>query len=130
MDTPNARKILIVDDEPHLRATLAARLTSHGYLVSEAPDAVSGVKLANTERPDLIILDILMPGDDGIQIFQTLRQNPNTQGIPVIFLTSLGKDHMPQRHLADNGQNLYTVIGKPYVPEELVQTIQQVLQET
>ncbi len=80
-------RVLIVDDEPALREALRAGLELAGYEVHEAADGVEGLAKAAPLRPDLIVLDVRMPGPDGYAVCAALKASPATQGIPVIFLT-------------------------------------------
>lgn len=85
---PNMPTILIVDDEPCIRECLEAMLKPDGYLtdsVSNGPQAL--VSIAN-QPPDLILLDVMMPGMDGFEVATTLKSNPNTASIPIIMITA------------------------------------------
>ncbi len=80
-----AEKILVVEDEPILRETLEYNLTHQGYLVKTAADGPSALELARRERPDLILLDVMLPGLDGFEICRILRQEMNC---PIIMVTA------------------------------------------
>jgi CheY-like chemotaxis protein len=82
-------KLLIVDDEPDAVLILAKTLSARGYEVITAGRGQQAVMLAKAEKPDLILLDILMPDMDGTQVAAVLQEDPTTQNIPVIFLTCL-----------------------------------------
>ena len=82
-------KLLIVDDEPDAVLILAKTLLARGYKVITAESGLQAINLAKMEKPDLILLDILMPGMDGTQVAAVLQEDPTTQNIPVIFLTCL-----------------------------------------
>lgn len=118
------KKILVIDDEPQVRALLNIRLTANGFKVLEAGDGLSGIALAREERPDLILLDILMPGHDGVEIYHALMQDPVTKGVPVIFLTALARNISLTKHSLELGES-YAILGKPYNPQELLQEIQR-----
>ena len=81
-------KVLIVDDEPDNIELLARRLTRRGYAVVSATSAVEGIAIAETERPDVILMDIKMPQVDGLEATRRLKANPKTNSIPVITLTA------------------------------------------
>ena len=117
--------ILIIDDEPDVRTLLTTRLRAQRYEVLEAADGPSAVALAKQAHPDAILLDIMMPGMDGIATYQALRQEPTTQGTPIIFLTALaeGVDVMP-RQLP---QGRYTILSKLCEPRELLEAIRGAL---
>jgi DNA-binding response OmpR family regulator len=83
--------LLAVDDAPRNLKLLATALERVGYEVILAADGVQGLEYAGRRRPDLILLDILMPGMDGIEVCRRLKADPATQGIPIIFLTAQAK---------------------------------------
>lgn len=117
MTTANApKRILVVDDEDDILKMVGRRLQSWGYEVVTASDGMQGVELALTHRPALILLDIMMPKLKGRDVCAILKANPNTQDIPVIFLTALGlPDHIKAG--LDLGADDYLM--KPFKPEEL-----------
>ncbi|MDZ7315180.1 MAG: response regulator transcription factor [candidate division KSB1 bacterium] len=82
------KTILIVDDEKDIVDLLAYNLQAEGYAVSTAFDGEEAVKKAESEKPDLILLDIMLPKKDGRQVLRELREKPSTSTIPVIFLTA------------------------------------------
>lgn len=82
------RKILIIDDDRDLLLGLAARLRGSGYRVISATDAVSGITLARKETPDLIILDLGLPRDEGFQVLEQMRELTDLVAIPVIVLSA------------------------------------------
>ena len=124
----NRKKILIVDDDPVVRKVLSARLTSHQFQVVEAGSGSSGIALAREEHPDLILLDVVMPSEDGIQVCAALKQDSATEGIPIIFLTGLSCGLEPFKNIG--AQRNSWMFGKPYNPDELLKAIRQILEET
>lgn len=84
------KKILIVDDEPEILILLTSRLEANNYDVFTAKDGESCLKTAALEKPDLIILDLLMPGMSGIEVCKRLKADENTRKIPIIILTAAG----------------------------------------
>lgn len=130
------RKILVIDDELDARKILIRRLESSGYKVIEAADGMSGLNLAKQEMPDLILLDIMMPGLDGLKTYQALRKEAPTQQVPVIFITALS----PENNLSRPGLDLiaftkygveldanYAILGKPYRPADLLREVEKAL---
>ena len=117
------QRILVVDDEPDLRDMLKRRLSASGYEVVTAKDGRSGLKAARALSPDLIVMDVVMPGMDGAEAAARLRDDPATREIPVLFLTCLktGKDPDDK----DAGPSRY--MGKPYDGAELLDRIQALL---
>ena len=84
-----AEKILIIEDEETLSETLAYNITRQGYEVFTSADGHEGLKLARQLEPDLIILDLMLPGLDGMQIMRILRKE---SGIPILILTAQGEE--------------------------------------
>jgi len=82
------KRILIVDDEPALRMGLKIRLEAHNYEVLEAADGQTALDKAKGENPDLIILDVMLPGIDGYKICRMLKFDDNYKNIPIIMLTA------------------------------------------
>ncbi len=125
------KKILVVEDNPTTRRVLNERLTSNQFQVIEAGDGLQGIALAKRERPDLILLDVIMPGPDGvkaadgIKTFDLLRQDALLEGTPIIFLTGLAAGTGLVNSM--NPRREYWTLGKPYRPEELLEGIRQAL---
>ena len=120
-----ARKILVIDDEDDIREVAALSLeTVAGWEVILASSGAQGVARAVEQRPDAILLDVMMPGMDGPSTFRELRKNPATAGIPVLLLTAKvrGTD---QRRFADLG--VEAVLFKPFDPLTLSTQIAEAL---
>ncbi len=120
-----ARKILIIDDEDDIREVAALSLESvAGWEVIVAESGAQGVARAAEQKPDAILLDVMMPGMDGPATFRELRRNPATARIPVLLLTAKvqGSD---QRRFADLG--VEAVLFKPFDPLTLSQQISSAL---
>ena len=117
------RKVLVVDDEKDFAKALKIRLKANGYDVVLAHDSIQAIMMVNQETPDLILLDIMIPGEDGFGVTERLKQAETTRSIPIIFLTGVpgGEGRAYQ-----SGACGY--IMKPYNPEELLETIQNALQ--
>jgi two-component system, OmpR family, alkaline phosphatase synthesis response regulator PhoP len=119
------KKILVIDDMPNVVTMLKARLETWGYEVIVAFNRRQALASAYAEKPDLILLDIVMPSGGGYSIFTRLRMSPPTRSIPVIFLT--GKDRPVDVSRAHQLGTQYYV-KKPYKPEALLETIGKVLE--
>ncbi len=123
------KKILICDDEPGIVKIISERLTSKGYDVISAADGKEGLKKALQHRPDLILMDILMPNMSGGDAVRVLRSDSQTKHIPVIFLTAV-KSNIPQGE-ENKGVNVdgqfYPAIGKPFEPEDLLFEINKLI---
>jgi len=118
------KRILVVDDEVDFVKMLQARLRIEGYEVLVAEDGIKAVQVARREKPDLIILDIMMPGMDGHTVFDTLKKSTLTWSIPVIYLTA--KTGQADELLAmEKGARYYLI--KPYNPAMLMEMIKSAL---
>ncbi len=110
------KTILIIEDDPRTVLALSIQLKAQGYSTWTATDAIKGLQLAIRARPDLIILDIGLPGRDGLDLAETFRNKPQTSHIPVIFLTA-SKD--PELHEKVMDLGAAGLLEKPYEAEEL-----------
>jgi DNA-binding response OmpR family regulator len=120
------RRILVVDDEPELREQVKARLEHMGYAVLTASDGEEAIAVARREKPDLILLDVLMPKLNGYQVCRELKSHPETQATPVLMLTAKAQEgdrFWGQKTGADD------YITKPFTMGILVQKVQQYLGE-
>ena len=117
------KKILIVDDDKKTAATLSIRLKASGYETLTAADGLEGLKLALSSRPDLIIMDIWMPGGVGVLIAERLKR-VGLAHVPVIFLTA-SKAKEVWRIAAETDPA--RVLEKPCDPPQLLEAVQQVL---
>jgi DNA-binding response OmpR family regulator len=116
-------KILVVDDEQDVAKALKVRLKANGYHVVLASDSVQAFMMANKEKPDLIILDIMIPGGGGFVVAERLKQSQITHRIPIIFLTGIPGGEEKAHQLGVSGY-----VMKPYHPDELMETIHRALE--
>ena len=114
-------RILVVDDEPRILNFLTAKLRASGYEVIAAGNGAAALEQAQAQEPDLIVLDVLMPGMDG---FETLRQLRTFSPVPVVFLSARGADVDRIKGL---GLGADDYLPKPFSPDELVARIDAVL---
>ena len=119
------RTVLVVDDDDDVRevTTFSLELIG-GYQVLDADGGALAIELARRHRPDLVLLDVMMPGMDGPATFRALRADPETAHIPVVLLTA--KAPVGLGHEVDEG--LAGVISKPFDPRALVAEIERILQ--
>ena len=113
------KKILIVDDEQDTLAVLEKALTAKGYSVITADNGKDAIILAKSKQPELIMLDILMPGMDGAEVAAKLIEDSETKNIPVIFLTCL-LSKVEEKRTKDHTIGGYVFIAKPYNLEGLL----------
>jgi CheY-like chemotaxis protein len=117
------KKILVVDDEEDVAKALRVRLKANGYSVVLASDSVQAFTMANKEKPDLIILDIMIPGGGGFVVAERLKQSTETHHIPIIFLTGISGGEERAYKVGASGY-----VMKPYQPEQLLETIHDALE--
>jgi DNA-binding response OmpR family regulator len=95
------KKILIIEDEISLRGALEMKLTTEGFDVSGASDGKSGLEMALNEKPDLILLDLILPEMDGLTVLKKLRSSKEGEDIPVIILTNLSSSETVKKAMAE-----------------------------
>ncbi|MCD6082233.1 response regulator [candidate division WOR-3 bacterium] len=120
-------KILVVEDEPEIRILVKTILEKAGYSVVEAEDGEAALRLVNEEEPDLVLLDVMIPGIEGWEVCRRIRENEATRRIPIIMVTVRTTDEDIQRSV-ECGANAH--INKPFDQRELLDTIKKLLGET
>jgi len=93
-------KIVIIEDDEILSKVLQEELAEAGYEVKQAFDGKKGIELAESEQPDLVLLDILLPQKDGFAVLDVMKKSPTTSAIPVIIISNLGSDEELKKGLA------------------------------
>lgn len=120
----NNHKILVIDDEPEITDIVKAFLTNAGYQVMVENSPVNAVERAKKFRPNLVLLDIMMPFMDGYEVCSALKKDTQTTDIPVLFLT--GKDATDDNgRVFESGGDLF--VKKPFSCERLLQMVRMVL---
>ena len=117
-------KVLVVDDEEIVRRSIANALLNRDYMVLQAKSGPVALTMCEIERPDVILLDVLMPEMDGFEVVEKLRENPDTKEIPVVIVSALSEQEV--KHAAKQ----YAVkhyISKPWTADSLDVTIQLAL---
>jgi DNA-binding response OmpR family regulator len=117
-------KTLVIDDEAPIRLLCRVNLEAEGIEVIEAPEGESGLELAKKERPDAILLDVMMPGLDGWNVAERLLADEDTRAIPIIFLTARADLRDRVRGLDVGGLDYVT---KPFNPVELAELVREVV---
>ncbi len=118
-------RVLVIDDEGPIRLLCRVNLEAAGMEVSEAQDGPSGVEAARAERPDVILLDVMMPGMDGWEVFGELLKDDQTAKIPIVFLTARAELRDQARGLELGGVDYVT---KPFNPLELAPLVDDLLE--
>jgi two-component system, OmpR family, response regulator len=119
------KHILVIDDDPKIREIITFALSRHSYDVTAAENGMQLEELLTRHKPDLIILDVMMPGADGYRLFGQLRQNPTARHIPVIIMTAHDEE-IYERISRDLGASEH--ITKPFHPLELVEKVEALLE--
>jgi len=119
-----SKRILVVEDTEDNRRILRDLLTRAGFELIEAVDGESGVSMATAHRPDLILMDIQLPGFDGYEATRRIRANPDTQKIPIIAVTSYALSGDESKALAA-GCDGY--VAKPFSPRKILAMVQEFL---
>lgn len=122
----NAPRVLIVDDEPEVAKSVEATLRRH-YQVSVVHSGVGAIKEARRHSPDIIVLDVIMPGMDGLETCRQLRIDPGLADIPILFLTALGR---PEDRVEGFRAGADDYLTKPFDLEELRLRIKAILRRT
>ncbi len=127
MEKPESRCILAVDDENDVLLIIKTALQSEGYQVITATNGFDGLAMAEDRKPCLIILDLMMPEMDGMEVLRKLKESKVTDQIPVIVLTGLS-DRSKVRQALDQGTSYYIV--KPFDYQDLVSKVRLALSES
>ena len=120
----NKTKILIADDEDALRLLAYETLVDDNVEILQAEDGVQALNLARQEKPDLILLDVAMPGLTGFEVCQKLKADPQTKNISIVMLTAHGQNSDRERAIAVGADHFMT---KPFSPVQLLKLVNQIL---
>jgi CheY-like chemotaxis protein len=118
----SSKRILIVDDEPHILEVIRVSLEDFGFDLMEVSDGENVTQTVLDARPDLILLDVMMPGKDGYTICRELKSDPQSAAIPIILLTAKSRPEEVEQGLS-SGANAY--VSKPFSPLSLLTVIHQ-----
>lgn len=120
-----AKKILVVDDERHIVRLVEVNLTRAGYDVVTAYDGVEALEQFTKEKPDMLVLDVMMPRMDGFEVLKKLQSDPASQGVPIIMLTAKAQDADIFRGWSSGVSSYLT---KPFNPRELLTFVERIFQ--
>ena len=123
----NTRKVVCIEDEPEMIDLFKLILTRRGFEVIGANGGRQGLELVKEIKPDLVLIDLMMPDMDGWEVYQNLKANEDTQNIPVIVVTAKAQsiDRVLGLHIA----KVNDYIAKPFSPTSLLESIEQVLSQ-
>ncbi len=119
-----AGKILIVDDEPNIVLSLEFLMQSKGYSVAVARNGEQALRLASEFRPQLVLLDVMMPLVNGFEVCRRLRADPQQRGLKILILTARGRESEVKRGL-NEGADAY--VTKPFATQELIAAVEELL---
>jgi DNA-binding response OmpR family regulator len=124
----NLKCILCVEDEPEMIDLIRLILGRRGFEVKGATGGVDGLKMIRDDKPDLILLDLMMPDMDGWEVYQQIKADENTKHIPVIVVTAKAQsiDKVLGLHIA----KVDDYIAKPFSPQDLINSVEKVLQKS
>jgi CheY-like chemotaxis protein len=123
--TAPAQRILVAEDDRFLRKAAEVTLKRRGYAVLTAGDGEEALRIAGAERPDLVLLDLIMPKLSGFEVLRALKEDPATAATPVVVLSNLGQDRDVQRAI-DDGAVAYLVKADLSL-QDLVKRVEEVL---
>ena len=125
----SAKYVLIVDDDPDLVETVSMILESKGYEVGKAYDGIEGEEAIKKRRPDVVVLDVMMPRKNGYQLCKELKANPATKSIPVVLLTAVGEavPTTTYSHAEGMAVEAEDFIPKPVDAATLVEAVERLL---
>lgn len=118
-------RILVMEDDPFLQTILKAELERAGYEVDVAGDGIEGLRSVDQSPPDLILMDVMMPGADGNEVCHRLKSSPRTRQIPIIMLTAMSG---PEDRLRGLGQGANDYITKPFERKELLARVHNLIE--
>jgi len=119
------RRVLIVDDEPNIVVSLEFLLRQQGYEVIVARDGEEALAAAGERRPDLVVLDVMLPGLDGFEVCRRLRERTDLAGLKIILLTARGRDVERVRGLEEGADDYIT---KPFSTRDLMKRVAELLE--
>jgi len=121
----SSKKILIVEDDKFLRELISRKLLSEGYNIVEAVDGEEGIRKIKEEKPDLILLDLILPGADGFEVLTKTKADSSVSSVPVIILSNLGQKEDVERGLKLGAVDY--LIKAHFTPGEIVEKIKIIL---
>jgi DNA-binding response OmpR family regulator len=120
-----AHKVLIIEDDKFLRELMSRKLGSEGFDIVEAVDGESGVKKMKEEKPEITLLDLILPGIDGFEALAKMKEDPITAPIPVVILSNLGERDDVERGLKLGATDY--LVKAHFTPNEIIKKVREVL---
>jgi DNA-binding response OmpR family regulator len=125
METTGKNKVLIIEDDSFISDMYRLKLEAEGFVVAVAEDGEKGLEQLGKEKPDLVLLDVVMPKMDGFAVLQSVKGNPQLQDVPVVLLTNLGQKDSVEKGLKLGA--LDYIIKAHFTPSEVVEKVREIL---
>lgn len=122
MDKNKKWTILVADDEADTRRAISNMLEMAGFAVKQADDGIEALEAIAINKPDIIILDGMMPGMNGFEVYKALRENPHAKNIPIIFCSAAGEEEIQKNNIDPD-----SYMQKPILPQKLYQKVIKIL---
>lgn len=123
MSNNTKRKILIIEDDFFIRELYERQFEKEGFAIEGAPDGPEGLLKASQTKPDLILLDIMLPKLNGLDLLRTLKSKPETKDIPVILLTNLGQESVIKEGFQLGAEGY--LIKSAYTPSQIIEEVKE-----
>ncbi|HTY07570.1 MAG TPA: response regulator [Candidatus Edwardsbacteria bacterium] len=120
------KKIMVVDDEPYIARVIKFKLEQEGYTVISANDGITGLNKIKEEKPDMVLLDVMMPGMSGYEVCQKIKGDAELAGIPVVILTAKGQERDREQGFSMGASDYIT---KPFSPNRLLELVKSIVGE-
>lgn len=117
--------VLIIEDDKFLREMMAQKLIKEDYVILEAIDGEKGIQMTKKEKPNLVLLDLILPGIDGFEVLSRMKEDPTLAEIPVIILSNLGQKEDVERGLKMGAVDY--LIKAHFTPREIIDKIREAL---
>ena len=121
------KKILIIEDDKFLRELISQKILKEGYEIVEAVDGEKGLESVKSEKPDLVLLDLILPGIDGFEVLDRIKSDPEVSEIPVIILSNLGQKDDIEKGLKMGAIDF--LIKAHFTPAEIIGKIKDIMKE-
>ncbi len=123
----NKTSVLIIEDDSYISEMYKIKLESEDFEVAIAKDGVTGIKMLEKQKPDIILLDIVMPKMDGFDVLKIIKKNIELKDVPVVLLTNLGQKENVEKGF-DLGADSY-IIKAHFTPSEVIEKIKEILKK-
>ena len=127
MDKDKKASVLIIEDDSYISDMYRIKLESENFEVTTAEDGIAGLKILRKQKPDIVLLDIVMPKVDGFNILKTIKRNPELKEIPIVLLTNLSQKENVERGF-ELGADSY-IIKAHFTPSEVVEKVKDILKK-